>query len=82
MDFLKCSERVRNFVQCKLWRDKVKLYPNKIVISNFLYTDDFEINNPLGSHSGIHSICNIYYLFPCLPQDSSKLYFACRNYAM
>ncbi|KYN50135.1 hypothetical protein ALC62_00163 [Cyphomyrmex costatus] len=39
----------------------------------FLYIDDVEINNPLGSHSKVHSICNIYYSFPCFPMDESKL---------
>ncbi|KAJ8966103.1 hypothetical protein NQ314_003740 [Rhamnusium bicolor] len=73
MDELKNSERVTNFIQGKLWKDKVKLYPDKLVIPYFLYTDDFEINNPLGSHSGVHSICNVYYSFPCFPQENSKL---------
>lgn len=34
--------------------------------------DDFEINNPLGSHSAKHSICNVYYSFPCNPEEESK----------
>lgn len=56
-----------NFVQGSLWKEKVSLYPKKNLIPYLLYSDDMEINNPLGSHSGSHSICNIYYSFPCLP---------------
>lgn len=62
-----------NFVQGELWKEKVKLYPGKILIPYILYTDDFEINNPLGSNSLKHSICNLYYSFPCLPKGESRL---------
>lgn len=48
------------------------MYPNKILIPYFIYTDDYEINNPLGTHSSKHSICGVYYSFPCLPVDESK----------
>ncbi|KAL4131365.1 hypothetical protein QTP88_008688 [Uroleucon formosanum] len=36
-----------------------------------MYIDDFEINNPLGSHASVHSISAIYYSFPL--SDQSKL---------
>ncbi|XP_018306071.1 uncharacterized protein, partial [Mycetomoellerius zeteki] len=34
-----------------------------------LYFDDFEINNPLGSHSGIHKIGVVYCTIPCIPSE-------------
>jgi len=37
---------------------------NKIVIPYFMYIDDFEINNPLGSHASVHSVSAIYDGFP------------------
>lgn len=49
------------------------MYPDKKIIPYFLYNDDFEINNPLSSHAGTHSVCNIYYSFPSLPRRESKL---------
>lgn len=52
---------------------KKALYPNNHLIPYFLYSDDMEINNPLGSHAKIHSVCNVYYSFPCLPAKQSKL---------
>ncbi|KYM96683.1 hypothetical protein ALC62_12647 [Cyphomyrmex costatus] len=73
IDFLQKCPIFTNFVQGKLWKQKTKLYPNKTVMPYFLYIDDVEINNPLGSHSKVHSICNIYYSFPCFPMDESKL---------
>lgn len=67
------NEKIVNFIQGDLWKQKKSLYPNKIVVPYFLYTDDFGINNPLGSKSNRHSMCNFYYSFPCLPKKSSKL---------
>lgn len=36
-----------------------------------MYIDDFEVNNPLGSHSSVHTISAIYYSFSL--SDQSKL---------
>jgi len=60
-----------HFIQGALWKEKISHYHNKIVIPYFLYIDDFEVNNPLSSHSSCHSICAIYYSFPL--SDQSKL---------
>lgn len=50
-----------NFINGELWQQKVLLHPRKIIISYFLYFDDFEINNPLGSHS--YSVLGYLLLF-------------------
>lgn len=63
---------IENFVQGNLWKQKVVQRNNEICIPFFLYTDDFEINNPLGSHANFHSISSFYYSFP-LEENSSKL---------
>lgn len=61
-----------HFIQGKLWKQKVTNFQNKTVIPFFLYIDDVEINNPLGSHATIQLISAIYYSFPLL-WNSSKL---------
>jgi len=61
-----------NFIQGSLWKEKILSHQNKLVIPFFMYIDDFEINNPLGSKSMCHSISAIYYSFP-LSKQSSKL---------
>lgn len=38
--------QIKNFVQGKLWAEKILPYQNKITIPYFMYIDDFEINNP------------------------------------
>lgn len=73
MKSLEKSNQFINFVQAELWKTKCKLYPNKILVPYYLYADEFEINNPLGSHSSIHSICNFYYSFACMPLNEAKL---------
>lgn len=70
---LKKEKHLKNFVQGELWKKKTAMYPGKILIPFFLYADDIEINNPLGAHAGVQSVCNIYYSFPCLPRKESNL---------
>lgn len=65
-----CS--MTNFIQGSLWKEKIACYQNKIVMPFFMYIDDFEINNPLGSKSTNHAISAIYYSFP-LSGRGSKL---------
>jgi len=66
------SSNISHFVQGNLWKQKTSQYAGKIVFPFFLYIDDVEINNPLGSHSMAQSITAIYYSFP-LVENSSKL---------
>jgi hypothetical protein len=54
-----------NFINTNLWKQKSLSHGNKLVIPYFLYFDDFEINNALGSHSS--SIVGVYYSFPIAP---------------
>lgn len=63
---------ISNFVQGKLWKEKKALHEGKIVFPYFLYIDEFEINNPLGSHAHVQSIAAVYYNFP-LDVNNSKL---------
>jgi len=63
---------ISHFVQGNLWKQKTSHYVGKLVFPFFLYMDDVEINNPLGSHSMSQSISAIYYSFP-LAENSSQL---------
>ena len=46
---------------------KKKLFGDRCVLPMFLYQDDFETNNPLGSHKGIGKVGGVYVVLPCLP---------------
>jgi len=59
------DKSITNFVQGKLWKQKISNHSSdKILIPYFLYIDDAEINNPLGSHAMHQQISAIYYSFP------------------
>lgn len=67
------DNNISNFVQGNLWQQKISNHSkDKILIPYFLYIDDAEINNPLGSHAMAQQISAIYYNFP-LAENSSKL---------
>lgn len=63
-----------NFVNGKIWKKIREKYGDKHIIPFHVYMDGFEVNNPLSSHRGFHSIVGVYYSFPTLPVEySSKL---------
>lgn len=64
---------LKHFIDGDLWKKKKQLYPEKLLIPYFLYSDDFEINNPLGSKSRNQNICNVYYSLPTLGTKNSQL---------
>lgn len=56
-----------NFVQGSVWKDKEKYHESQTVLPIVLFFDDYEIGNPLGSHSGIHKLGAVYISIPCIP---------------
>lgn len=55
-----------------LWKKKKQKYCKEdIVFPLFVYFDDFEVNNPLGSHSG--KLGDVYVTVPCLPPECSSM---------
>lgn len=68
------SSQIRSIIQGSVWMNKVKLFPNKLVLPYQLYQDDLEINNPLGSKRGLHKVTATYITFPLLKDSlGSKL---------
>lgn len=70
MNDLKQKSNICNFINGNLWKEKMKNYPDKIVIPYFLYLDSFEINNPLGSHISKQALTGVYYSFPTIPNHN------------
>ncbi|XP_044013988.1 uncharacterized protein LOC122856376 [Aphidius gifuensis] len=70
----KSNDIISNFIQGELWQSLSLNDGNKIVFPIFLYFDDYENNNPLGSHRGISKCGAVYVSIPCLPpRFQSKL---------
>lgn len=57
------------------WWKKVKgYYKDKLVLPLFIYFDDFETGNPLGTQAGVHKLGGVYFSFPAIPpQYASRL---------
>ncbi|CAH1109399.1 unnamed protein product [Psylliodes chrysocephalus] len=67
---LKCISNISNIIQTDFWKNKLKHFQQSdLVLPLFLYFDEFEIGNPLGSHAGIHKIGAIYWSIPCIPPN-------------
>ncbi|CAH1110432.1 unnamed protein product [Psylliodes chrysocephalus] len=65
---LKSKKDIFNIVQSNLWKNKISNFDESdIVFPIFLYYDDYETGNPLGSHSGIQKLGAIYCSVACLP---------------
>lgn len=68
IDSLKDLDCVKNFIQSELWYQKRNNFDNNdIVLPLFIYYDDWEVNNPLGSHST--TLGGVYCYIPCLPPE-------------
>lgn len=63
---LKSTKTYSNILNGELWKS-FRIDENKLTVPLFLYLDDFEINDPLGSKSGQQKLCGIYYNFPVIP---------------
>ncbi|KAL6434729.1 hypothetical protein ACFW04_006217 [Cataglyphis niger] len=65
---LKDSDSISNFIQSKLWCEKRKNFGVDVyVFPLFVYYDDWEVNNTLGSHC--ISLGGVYCYLLCLPPE-------------
>lgn len=51
----------------------VEYHGDRIVFTLFMFYDDFESGNVLGSHSGIHKLGGVNVSVPCLPPYQSTV---------
>lgn len=75
-NYLKCSQRIENVTQAKLWEQIEEKYPDspeELKIPLIDYFDDYQPLNALGRHSSAYSIGAAYVSLGCLPpQLASK----------
>ena len=69
LHYLQNTPVISNFVQGDFWKTKMNLecYQGKLVLPIFPYADEYENNNPLGTHKGITKCLAVYASVPCLP---------------
>ena len=57
-----------NIMQCALWNENyASRYKDEIVMPLYIYYDDLECGNPLGSKAGVNNFGVIYFSLACLP---------------
>ena len=65
---------ISNIVQGTLWKTKYADFLQKNIFPIFLFFDDFEPGNALGTHAGQQKLEGVYIPLPCLsPHISVKL---------
>jgi len=63
---------ITSITQSTFWKSTVKDSDCKTVLPLILFSDDIEINNPLGSHKGIHKLGAVYCTIACIPKEYSS----------
>lgn len=58
---------LENFIQGTYWVKRMENYEGKHLFPLFMFFDDYESGNVLGSHSGIHKLGAVYVSVGCIP---------------
>ncbi|XP_051168530.1 uncharacterized protein LOC127286215 [Leptopilina boulardi] len=66
------SEKIVSVVQGTLWKS-LKQKISGTLLPLIVYFDDFEINNPLGTHRCFHKMGAVYYTLDCIPDEYASL---------
>lgn len=67
MNSLEQDENSSNVVNTSLWKSVKEQITDVILMPYFLYSDEAEMNDAIGAHSGTHKVCSLYYSFPTIP---------------
>lgn len=67
MSQLEQEDTLKNVVNGSLWKSIKEKAGDKVIVPYFLYSDEAEMNDAIGAHSGTHKVCCIYYSFPTIP---------------
>lgn len=71
-ELYKSSNIIENFIQGEYWKSLISNSNHddkSTLIPLIVYFDEFEVDNPLGSHAGINKVGGIYASVPCLPVE-------------
>jgi len=63
------TDILSSFLNGSTWQKMKINFKGKTVFPIFIYYDDAEMGNPLGSHSGVHKMGCIYYTIAGLPPE-------------
>lgn len=79
IDELDGCDWIFNVTQTKHWAgivNEMNLQNDEVAIPLYIFFDDFEPLNVLGSHSGVYKLGGVYVYIPCVPPEAqAKLQF-------
>ena len=62
------SHIITNIIQADLWKKNYsQQFINDIIFPLYIFIDDLEVGNPLGSHAGTNKFAAVYATIACLP---------------
>lgn len=67
MKKLEQTKAITNVVHGALWQSAKNCLKNMHIIPYFVFSDEAEMNDAIGAHSGTHKVWGIYYQFPTIP---------------
>lgn len=67
MEKLEQDNVISNVINGSLWKATKTHFQDAKVIPFFLFSDEAEMNDAIGAHSGTHKVWGIYYQFPVIP---------------
>lgn len=65
----KTKSDIMSIYQGHVWKNIEAKFIPKIVLPLLLYSDDFEVNNALGTHQGCSQLCGVYFSLLCIPDE-------------
>lgn len=64
---------ISSVLQGQIWKNVCDLFTDRIVLPLYIFFDEFETGNPLGSKAGIHKLGGLYCSLACLPPSYASL---------
>jgi len=65
-----------DFTDGRMWQNTAERLDSDMYLRIHLYSDEFELCNPLGSRRGVHKLCVFYFLVGNLDFGNKILVFA------
>ncbi|CAH0560966.1 unnamed protein product [Brassicogethes aeneus] len=63
---------ISSILQGNLWKNISDRFGDRFVIPLYIYFDEFETGNPLGSRAGIHKLGGVYFSIAAIPPEFSS----------
>ncbi|KAJ8684636.1 hypothetical protein QAD02_020429 [Eretmocerus hayati] len=74
MENLSIQSHIKSSIlQGVLWHSKYATVCQDIILTLYVFCDDLECGNPLGSHAGVNKFTAVYVMLACLPPSIAAL---------